>query len=237
MGTGQQQEQEEEKIVSVFFQKVRSYKEGKCKGKSTQLDDLSEVREHWVRMYKWIIVIMAFIDKMKHEQSKDMRTKNMKCILYVAAVAGIQEGRDNLVDPQMESGENFARRILEVLKQIRREKLRNKEEEDNETKENGLARVPHQARREDDTKTDEKGGKGEPSKPNPQQGVMLRQINRFSNKKPKEKIRQELRRPVLNKENKIDFTHNGSHSRGSEKKQRKGKNTCPRGKTEDHTSN
>ena len=41
---------------------------------------------------------------------------------------------DNLVDPQKESEEDFARRILEVLRQIRREKLRNKEEEDNKIK-------------------------------------------------------------------------------------------------------
>ena len=41
---------------------------------------------------------------------------------------------DNLVDPRKGSGEDLARRILEVLKQIRREKLWNKEEEDNEAK-------------------------------------------------------------------------------------------------------
>ena len=68
-----------------------------------------------------------------------MRTKRIKFVLNVAAGEGIREGRDNLVDPQKKSGEGFGRRILEVLKQIRRKKLRNKEEEDNETKENGLA--------------------------------------------------------------------------------------------------
>ena len=77
---------------------------------------------------------MAFIDKMKREQSKDMRTKRMKFVLYVAAGVGIREGMDNLVDPRKGSGEDLARRILEVLKQIRREKLWNKEEEDNEAK-------------------------------------------------------------------------------------------------------
>ena len=56
------------------------------------------------------------------------------------------------------------RRVLEVLKQIRREKLRNKEEEDNETKENGLARVLHPERRDDETKTNEKGDEGEKTK-------------------------------------------------------------------------
>ena len=34
-------------------------------------------------MYEWILVLMVFIDKMKCEQSKDMRTKRMKFMLYV----------------------------------------------------------------------------------------------------------------------------------------------------------
>ena len=34
---------------------------------------------------------------------------------------------------------------------------------------------------------------------------MARQINGLSNKEPKEKVRQELRRPVPDKEKKIDF--------------------------------
>ena len=74
-----------------------------------------------------------------------------------SAGVGIWEGRENLVDPQKESGEDFTWRIIEVLKQIRREKLRNREEEDNETEDNGLARVPNPARGENETKTDEKG--------------------------------------------------------------------------------
>ena len=109
------------------------------------------------------------------------------------------------MDSQKESGEDFFRRILEVLKQIRREKLKNKEEEDKKTKENELARVPHPARTEDETKMDEKEEEGEQTKPNPQHGVMVKQINKLSDKKPREKInaqeklRQELRRPVLDK--------------------------------------
>ena len=122
----------------MFFRKIRSYEEGKCKGKSIQLDNLPEIRDHWERMYEWIIVLIVFIDKMKREQSKDVKTKRMKFVLYVAAGVGIREVIENLVDPQKESGEDFARRILAVLKQIRKEKLRNKEEEDNKTKENGL---------------------------------------------------------------------------------------------------
>ena len=61
---------------------------------------------------------MVFIDKMKNEQSKDMRTKRMKFVLYIAAGLGIKEGTENLVDLQKESGEDFTKRILEVLKQV-----------------------------------------------------------------------------------------------------------------------
>ena len=55
---------------------------------------------------------MVFIDKMKHEQSKDIRTKRMKFVLYIAAGVGIREETENLVDLQTESGEDFARRNL-----------------------------------------------------------------------------------------------------------------------------
>ena len=153
MGTRQEKEQEEEIIVRMFSQKIRSYEEGKCRGKNTQLDNLPELRKKWDRIYEWIIVLMVFIDKMKYEQLKNMRTKRMKFVLYVAAGLGIREGTENLVNPQKESEEDFVRRILEVLKKAREENLRNKEERVNETKENGLARVHYPARGEDETKT------------------------------------------------------------------------------------
>ena len=159
-GTRQEQEQEEEETIErMFFQKIRIYKEGKCRGKNTQLDNLPELKEKWDRMYKWILVLMVFTDKMKCEQLKDMKTKRMKFVLHITAGLGIREGMENLVDPQKESGEDFARRILEVLKKAREEKLRNNEEEDKETKEDGSTRALHPVRGEDETKTKEKGVK------------------------------------------------------------------------------
>ena len=97
------------------------------------------------------------------------------------------------MDPQKKSGEDFARRIIEVLKKARGEKLRTKEEEGNETKENGLARVLHPARGENEKKTNEKGDKGEHMKPNPQNEILVKQINRLSDKKPREKIKRQKR--------------------------------------------
>ena len=80
---------EEEKIVRIFFQKVRSYDEGKCKGECTHLDNLPKLRDYWDRMYEWIMVLTAFIDKIRHKQSKEMRNKRIKFVTYVAA--GIRE--------------------------------------------------------------------------------------------------------------------------------------------------
>ena len=97
------------------------------------------------------------------------------------------------MDPQKKSGEDFARRIIEVLKKARGEKLRTKEEEGNETKENGLARVLHPARGENEKKTNEKGDKGKHMKPNPQNEILVKQINGLSDKKPREKIKRQKR--------------------------------------------
>ena len=79
--------------------------------------------------------------------------------MYIAAGLGMREGTENLVDPQKESGEDYARRILEFLETAREEKLRNKEEEDNRTKGNGSARIFHQAGGEEETKKTEGGKK------------------------------------------------------------------------------
>ena len=92
-------------------------------------------------MYEWILVLMVFIEEMTCGKSKDMRTKRMKFVLYVAAGLGIKEGTENLVDPQKESGDDYARKILKFLKTVRKVKLRNKEEGDN-----GSARVYQPAR-------------------------------------------------------------------------------------------
>ena len=62
-----------------------------------------------------------------------------------------------------------------------------------------MARVLHPARRENETKINEKGDKGEQMKPNPQNEILVKQINGLSDKKPRdkikgqEKIRQEQR--------------------------------------------
>ena len=97
---------------------------------------------------------------LKREQSKDIRTKRMKFVLYIGAGLGIREGTENLVDQQKESGEDYTRRILEFLKQAREEKLRNEEEEDNRTIEKRSARVIHPAGGEEETKKNEGGEKG-----------------------------------------------------------------------------
>ena len=63
-GTRQEQEQEEEKIIRIFFQQIRSYEEGKCKGEDLQLDNLIKLGEKWDKMYEWILVLIVYIDEM-----------------------------------------------------------------------------------------------------------------------------------------------------------------------------
>ena len=130
-------------------------------------------------MYKWILVLMVFLDEMACGKSKDMRTKRMKFMLFVAAGLGIREGPENLVDPQKESGEDYKRKILEFLKTAREEKLRNKEEEDKGTKGNGSARIFHPEGGEVETKNNEGGEEGEQTKLDPQNKTMVKHSNRL----------------------------------------------------------
>ena len=50
-----EQEQEEEKI--------RSYEEGKRTGEDLQIDNIPKLGEKWSRKYKWILVLMGYIDE------------------------------------------------------------------------------------------------------------------------------------------------------------------------------
>ena len=69
----------------------------------------------------------------------------------------------------------------------------------------------HPARGEDETKTNEMGEDDKQTKLNRQNEIMVKHINGLSDKKQRKKIkekketRQEPRRPVLDREEKIDF--------------------------------
>ena len=131
MGLRQEQEREEEKIIRIFFQKVRSYNEGKCKGECTNLDNFTRIRDHWDIMYEWIMVLTAFIDKMKHKPSKEMRNKRVKFVIYEATRLREREGAENLAFTIKESGEDYARKVVDFQEGAREEKRR-KEKEENE---------------------------------------------------------------------------------------------------------
>ena len=62
---------------------------------------------------------MGYIDEIICWELKALRTDRMKFVLYVAVGIRERERTENLVGPQKESGEDFARRILEVLKKAR----------------------------------------------------------------------------------------------------------------------
>ena len=72
---------------------------------------------------------------------------------------------------------------------------------------------------------------------------MVIHSDRLSDKEQRQKIKgqeeitQKQRRPVLDKEKKIDFYQQWKIQQGVREEEEKGKNTCWRGKTEDRTSN
>ena len=66
-------------------------------------------------MYEWILVLMKYINRMVCRQFKALRTNRMQFVLQVAAGIGGIEGTENIVDKKKESGEDYARKILEFL--------------------------------------------------------------------------------------------------------------------------
>ena len=73
------QKQEEEKIARIFFQKIRSYEEGKSKAEDLKIDNIPKLGEKWSRMYEWILVLMGHIDEMVCWELKALRTDRMLC--------------------------------------------------------------------------------------------------------------------------------------------------------------
>ena len=88
--------------------------------------------------------------------------------------------------------------------------------------------VLHPARGEEETKTNEKGEEGEQTKLNPQNEIMVKHINGFSDKKQRKKVkgkeetRQEPRRPVLDREEKIDFYPHWKQQEGVREEKKEG---------------
>ena len=90
-------------IARIFLRKVRSYEEGKSKGEDLQLDIIPKLREKWEKMYKWILVLMGYIEEMI---CWDVRTYRMKLVIHEAAGIGEREGVENLAIPIQGSGED-----------------------------------------------------------------------------------------------------------------------------------
>ena len=95
-GTKLEQAQEEKKIAKIFLQKIRSYEEGKGKGVDLRVDNIPKLREKWDRMYKWIILLMVYIEEMVCWDIRAMRTKRMKIVIQEAARLGERKGTENL---------------------------------------------------------------------------------------------------------------------------------------------
>ena len=104
-GTKLEQAQEEKKIAKIFLQKIRSYEEGKGKGVDLRVDNIPKLREKWDRMYKWIILLMVYIEEMVCWDIRAMRTKRMKIVIQEAARLGERKGTENLTITTQGSGE------------------------------------------------------------------------------------------------------------------------------------
>ena len=66
-------------------------------------------------MYKWILVLIKYIDGMVCWELKALRIDRPKFVLQAAAGTGEREGTVNIVDMKKESGKDYERKILEFL--------------------------------------------------------------------------------------------------------------------------
>ena len=85
-----------------------------------------------------------------------MGTSRMTNIIHEAAGIGEREGAENLAIVIKESGEDYARKVLEFLEIARGEKRRKEKEEKDKTKWNMSARAFSPARDKEDTEKNEK---------------------------------------------------------------------------------
>ena len=88
---------------------------------------------------------MEYIDGMVCWEFRDLRSSRVKHVLGVAAGIGEREGIEHLINKKEinreESGEDYARKILEFLRKDRESQRRKKREEDNVIKWNVSAEV------------------------------------------------------------------------------------------------
>ena len=96
------------------------------------------------------MVLTAFIDKMKHKPSKEMRNKRIKFVIYAAAGIREREGAENLAITIKGSGEDYARKVLDFLEGAREEK-----EENERIKWNMSAEVFSPAKEKEETEKSE----------------------------------------------------------------------------------
>ena len=70
-----------------------------------RVDNIPKLREKWDRMYKWIILLMVYIEEMVCWDIRAMRTKRMKIVIQEAARLGERKGTENLTITTQGSGE------------------------------------------------------------------------------------------------------------------------------------
>ena len=89
-----------------------------------KFEDIPRLGEDWDGLYDWLILLMIYIDKMVNWDwdVKEMRTGRMKIVIQEAAVLAKRKGTEQLTVPDQGSGEEYARRVLEILEGIKERK-------------------------------------------------------------------------------------------------------------------
>ena len=138
------------------------------------------------------MVLTAFIDKMKHKPSKEMRNKRIKFVIYAAAGIREREGAENLAITIKGSGEDYARKVLDFLEGAREEKRRKEKEENERIKWSMSAEEFSPAKEKEETEKSEGREKSKTVELYPQGGLMTIHGDKSRDKGPENRIEKIL---------------------------------------------
>ena len=108
---------------------IKSYEDGKGEGVVLNTEKIPKLREKWGQLYEWIFEHMKYIDVMAGWDIQALRTSRMKAVLQEAAGIRYKEGAEKLIIIRKGSGEEYAKRILVFLEEVRAEKRSKVKEE------------------------------------------------------------------------------------------------------------
>ena len=145
-------------------------------------EKIPKLREKWGQMYEWIFELMRYIDGMAGWDIKALRTSRIKVVIQEAAGIRYQEGAEKLIMNKKGSGEEYAKRVLEFLTEVRDEKRRKVKEEVEKTNWNVSARVFCPEEKKEEAKKNEIREESETIELYPKGGLVTIHSDKFSDK-------------------------------------------------------